>query len=123
MEKSLDFYVGALGFTKAFELPNPKTGEPWIVYLHACGGQFVELFYNGEIENPWNGRQIGFSHLCFAVDDIRAMAERIKGAGQALDSEPTQGSDSNWQCWVTDPNGIRIELMQISPESPQAKFS
>jgi hypothetical protein len=28
----------------------------------------------------------------------------------------------NWQAWVTDPNGIRIELMKIDPQSPQATY-
>ena len=28
----------------------------------------------------------------------------------------------NWQCWTHDPDGIKIELMQISDDSPQMKF-
>ena len=43
-------------------------------------------------------------------------------AGYPVDVEPRQGADMNWQAWVTDPNGIRIELMKIEPESPQAQF-
>ena len=27
--------------------------------------------------------------------------------------KPNQGVDLNWQAWITDPNGIRIELMKI----------
>jgi catechol 2,3-dioxygenase-like lactoylglutathione lyase family enzyme len=122
MEKSLYFYVGVLGFEKAFELQNPSTGKPWIIYLSMGGGQFIELFYGGEEKNPWDTKNIGFDHLCFSVDDIHAIAKQIADAGQRLDAEPRKGSDANWQCWVTDPNGIRIELMQISPDSPQSKF-
>ena len=122
MEKSVKFYTEALGFRKAFELPHYETGEPWIVYLNICPGQFLELFYGGAVENPWNDRLIGFNHFCFEVDDIFASAQQVKDAGYALTSEPRRGSDGNWQAWVTDPNGIRIELMKIEPESPQAKF-
>jgi len=122
MPESVRFYTRALGMKKAFEISHPVTGAPWIVYLNAAPGQFIELFYGGSEEKTWNDRQIGFHHLCLHVDDIRAAAEAVKEAGYALDKEPKQGNDHNWQAWVTDPNGIRIELMQIVPESPQSRF-
>ncbi len=122
MPESIRFYTQALGMKKAFEISHPETGAPWIVYLNAAPGQFVELFYGGSEETAWNDRQIGFNHLCLHVDDIHTAAEAVKEAGYRLDKEPKQGSDHNWQAWVTDPNGIRIELMQIMPESPQSRF-
>ena len=122
MEASLKFYTEALGFKKVFEIPEPKTGAPWIVYLNVSKGQFVELFYNGTVENPWRSELIGFNHLCFQVDDIHAAAQQVKDAGYRLDTEPKEGVDYNWQAWVTDPNGVRIELMQIDPRSPHAKY-
>jgi len=56
------------------------------------------------------------------VDDIFASVEQVRSAGYPIDIEPNQGADTNWQAWVTDPNGIRIELMKIMPESPQARY-
>ena len=122
MEKSVAFYTQALGFTKAFEIPNPENGNPWIVYLNICRGQFIELFYDGSEENPWKPELIGFNHLCFEVDDIHAAAQQVKDAGFAMDVEPLQGCDCNWQAWTTDPNGIRVELMQMDPRSPHSKY-
>ena len=122
MEASLKFYTEALGFKKVFEIPEPNTGAPWIVYLNVSKGQFVELFYNGTVDNPWRSELIGFNHLCFQVDDIHASAQRVKDAGYTLDVEPKEGVDFNWQAWVTDPNGVRIELMQIDPRSPHAQY-
>jgi len=43
MKKSLDFYTRVLGFKKAFEIPEPETGKPWIEYLYVGNKQFVEL--------------------------------------------------------------------------------
>ena len=123
MEESVRFYTEALGFRKAFEIARPETGEPWIVYMNICPGQFLELFYGGTEENPWRGEQIGFNHLCLEVDDIEEAVERVRKAGYPIDAEPNQGSDHNFQAWIRDPNGIRIELMEIMPDSPQAKFS
>ena len=33
--------------------------------------------------------------------------------------EPKLGLDHNLQAWIKDPDGNAIELMQITPESPQ----
>ncbi|GHU69491.1 lactoylglutathione lyase [Spirochaetia bacterium] len=121
MEKSLDFYTRILGFKKVFEIPNPKDGSPWINYLHIDGNQFIELFYNGTKDNPWEGTLRGFNHICLEVDDIFKVCEDIKKAGYTLDVEPNQGCDFNYQAWLKDPDGIRVELMQIDPKSPQYK--
>jgi len=120
MEKSLDFYCNVLGLKKQFELNRPG-GEPWIIYLKIKDGQFIELFYGGSVKNSWKSENIGYSHLCLEVEDIHEIAERIKSKGISLDTEPKQGSDLNWQCWVRDPDGNRIEFMQMNPESPQLK--
>ena len=120
MEKSLDFYTRVLGFTKAFQLTEPGTGKPWIEYLKA-GNQFVELFYNGTEDNPWKHTHRGFNHLCLQVDDIYITVKKIEEAGYPMDRPVTTGCDKNQQAWLTDPDGVRIELMQISPDSPQGK--
>lgn len=119
MEKSLWFYCDVLGLKKIFEI-NDNEGKPWIVYLKVCTGQFVELFYaSGEL-NLDNSR-ISYSHLCLEVDDIHEIADRIKKNGIKLDVEPVQGKDHDFQCWSKDPDGNRIEFMQMSPDSPQMK--
>ena len=115
MQASLKFYSEALGINKAFSID--KDGQPWIEYLKVADGQFIELFYNGTGE-PQTG---AFSHLCLTVDDINEASKRVELAGYKLDSEPKQGKDGNWQSWTKDPDGVRIELMQISKESMQAK--
>ena len=122
MQESLRFYTEALGFRKAFDIDRPENREPWIVYLSIAPGQFLELFYGGSEDNPWRDSLIGFNHFCFEVDDIFQTVEHVRGAGYPIDIEPKQGADMNWQAWVTDPNGIRIELMKIDPRSPQATF-
>ena len=38
------------------------------------------------------------------------------------DDAPKQGADPNRQCRTHDPDGVKIERMQISEESPRMKF-
>jgi len=121
MAASLDFYTRVLGFKKVFEIPHPKTGKPWINYIYIGSGQFIELFYDGKVDAPWREELRGFNHICLCVDDIFAVCERIKKAGWPLDVEPNQGCDFNYQAWLKDPDGIRVELMQIDPASPHYK--
>jgi lactoylglutathione lyase len=47
---------------------------------------------------------------------------KIRNAGYPIDIDPKQGLDLNWQAWTKDPNGVRIELMQIMPGSPHSNF-
>ena len=116
MQKSLYFYCDVLGFSKAFELAD-DAGNPWIVYVKIGNGQFIELFYGNVSSNI----EQSYSHLCLEVDDIYDIAATIKSKGITLDVEPTQGKDLNWQCWVKDPDGNRIEFMKMNVESPQNK--
>ncbi len=122
MKKSIDFYCNVLRFKKAFEMNRPETGEPWIVYLYAGGTQYIELFYGGENFTEYNEKNIGFSHLCFEVSDIHAIAKQVEDAGCTLDRPVKFGIDNNWQCWVRDPDRNRVELMQLGEDSPQVKF-
>ncbi len=123
MDKALDFYTRVLGLKKAFEFNNPETGKPWIVYLYLGEGEFIELFYDGAIDTPWKPELRGFNHLCILVDDCVKKAAEIKAAGYPLDKEPKQAIDKNWQCWITDPDGVRIEIMTLDPDCPQVKFA
>lgn len=122
MEKTIAFYEKSLGFQKAFEIPRPETGEPWIVYMYAGGDQFVELFYGATKDVPYKDENAGFFHLCIAVDDIQEIWKRIVETGAPQDDAPKQGGDGNWQCWTHDPDGVKLELMQLSENSLQMKF-
>ncbi len=116
MEKSLDFYVGKLGFEKIFSIENEQ-GKPWIEYLKVCSGQFIELFYGGMTDAP----KSNYSHLCLQVDDIYEIERKMKELGVEIDVPAKQGKDTNYQCWVHDPDGNRIEFMQLMTTSQQYK--
>jgi len=118
MEKSLHFYCTVLGFKHAFEL-RKDTGEAWIEYIKVCDGQFIELFHGGKNKPERVKNSIGYNHICLEVTDIREIASHLKANGIVLDVEPKMGKDGNYQCWAKDPDGNRIEFMQLEPGSPQ----
>jgi lactoylglutathione lyase len=121
MEKSLDFYTRVLGFKKAFTITNSKTGEPWIEYLYIGNSQFAELFYGGEKDAPLNEELRGCNRISLQVDDIYSVIEHITKEGVEITEELKQGMDKNWQVCIEDPDGVRIEFIQIDEQSPHYK--
>lgn len=127
MKRSTEFYSGVLGFEKVFEIPDDKC-DPWICYLRvgrgggsSAGAQFIELFYPQKEAAPDAIARIGFSHMCLLVDDMKRTEAEILKRGGTLDRPIKLGKDGNYQCWLKDPDGNRIELMQIMPDSPHAR--
>jgi catechol 2,3-dioxygenase-like lactoylglutathione lyase family enzyme len=121
MDKSLHFYCDVLGFKFLFQLKDDN-GKPWINYLKVTDHQFVELFFNGtKAQSRDTSSEVGYNHLCLEVDDINQIADDLKGKGIVLDEEIKQGIDLNYQCWISDPDGNRVELMQFHPNAPQLK--
>jgi catechol 2,3-dioxygenase-like lactoylglutathione lyase family enzyme len=61
----------------------------------------------------------GNGHLCLVVDDLAAEFERLKGRAEFRNPEPV---DIPWghfaggrSCYLRDPDGISIELVQYPP--------
>lgn len=81
------------------------------------------MFPGAEQAGSRPGRDAGYYHCCLLVDDLPATVRHLGERGLPITGEPTRGLDHNVQYWITDPDGNRIELMQIMPDSPQATAS
>jgi lactoylglutathione lyase len=119
MEKILDFYVGAVGFERAFEIPR-EDGSPWIVYLKVGSNGFVELFYGGKKDREINyaADQIGYHHWCINVSNLPALRERILKKGYIkADLQPKATANGGWNLWIDDPEGNALEIVQPGPDA------
>ncbi len=119
MEKSIAFYEKAFGFKKKFVLDDPK-GNPWIVYLQVSETQFIELFYAHE-KLEHHPHQTSYQHLCLEVTNIEKLANSLVEKGIPLLHQVILGLDNNYQCWITDPDGNTIELMEYGIDALQLK--
>jgi catechol 2,3-dioxygenase-like lactoylglutathione lyase family enzyme len=120
LHRALDFYCAKLGLREAFRLEREGEPSPWIVYLQIAPDCFIELFPGASERDSQPNSSAGYNHFCLAVDDMDATLRRLADNGLPIPGEPQLGLDRNWQYWVTDPDGNRIELMQVMPDSPQA---
>ena len=115
----LDFYVGKLGMREMMRLD--RDGRLWLLYLRITDSQFLEVFPEGVGERAAEREAVGFNHLCLEVADLDFALRELETAGVPLTRGKQMGADGNWQAWIEDPEGHRIELMQMMPDSLQAK--
>ncbi|MEZ5668933.1 MAG: VOC family protein [Alphaproteobacteria bacterium] len=119
MDRAIAFYVGRLGLQELMRLTRDD-GSLWLVYLRVTDTQFLELFPEGEGERAPERVAVGYNHMCLAVPDIEQAVRELDAAGVALLQPHKLGADGNWQAWIQDPDGHRIELMQMAADSMQA---
>jgi lactoylglutathione lyase len=118
IDASLDFYVNRLGFEELMRLD--KDGRLWLVYLRITDEQFLEIFPDGTGAYAIP-ESVGYNHMCLSVPDIEKAVDELTAAGIAFLRQKKLGVDGNWQCWIEDPDGHPIEVMQMMPESMQLR--
>ena len=119
IDRSLDFYVRKLGFPEMFRLYRDDNAL-WIVYLRVTDEQFIELFPDAVGDRAPAAEMIGLNHLCLEVGDIDAALADLAEANVPLFRPKKVGADHNYQAWIEDPDGNRIELMQLGKDAMQA---
>lgn len=118
LEASLAFYRDKLGLKEMTRLLNDR-GEAWIVYVRITDTSFLELFPSDHPGRAADAAAVGVNHICFSVEDIEATAARFAAAGVSLTSPIQTGLDGNRGAWIEDPDGNRIELMEMAPNCLQ----
>jgi catechol 2,3-dioxygenase-like lactoylglutathione lyase family enzyme len=119
LQASIDFYT-AIGFPEFLRLTE-EDGSPWIVYMRITDELYVELLPGGK---GMAGDQVatGLNHLCLTTDDIEATVALLNKSGIPLTTtfEPNhRGVDGNRGVWIADPDGNRIEIMEMAPNCAQ----
>jgi catechol 2,3-dioxygenase-like lactoylglutathione lyase family enzyme len=135
LERSVVFYRDVLGFEEMsrLEMQGPITerlldiagGELQAVYLK-LGGTVIELLYYPsaghiaeDVPRPMN--RLGLSHISLTVADPDAVAQAIAHSGGAILEQTRFAHEGVTRAlFVTDPDGMRIELVRGRSESSAA---
>ena len=120
IDASAKFYTQTIGFREAFRMNNQETGKPNMIYIYIAPSQFIELFPNGGGELTDNNA-IGVKHICVEVDNAAKSLEELRARGAPIDTELKTGLSKCIQFWTHDPDGNKIEFMELPPESLQAQ--
>lgn len=109
----MQFYTQTLGFAEAFSNTN-ASGQPTLTYLQASRNTFIELMPAGA------NRPAGFTHFGIHVDDVQAVAARLRERGLDVGAPRIIGSGS-LTVNITDPDGNRLEISELPRDAPARK--
>ena len=117
LERSIAWYAAAFGAREIFRASRDD-GSVQLVYVELARGQCIEFFPNGKQPIVEPEEPIGYAHTCLVVDDLAATLAHLATLGVAPAAPPRMGRAGQHLAFVADPDGNRIELMEIPPDSP-----
>ena len=108
-DESMRFYTKTMGLREAFSIKD-KDGKPTLTYLQINRDTFLELA-PATAERP-----AGLSHVGIWPDDLNATVAALRQRGVTV-ADPRTGATKTSITNVTDPNGVRLELLDFLPDS------
>ena len=111
--ETLNFYINTLGFKEAFTFKD-KDGNVTTSYIQTNKENFLEVSHAAA------GAPGGLNHVGIWVDDLNATVARLRRRGVKV-PDPRTGNSKAPLTSITDPNGIRLELLEYPPDSMQKK--
>jgi lactoylglutathione lyase len=120
VDRTLAFYTGKLGFQEMLRL-HRDDGRLWLLYLRITDDQYLEIFPEAVGARAPGQESNGLNHICLTVADLDDVVRQLDERGVALSRPLKLGADGNRQAWIEDPDGNRIELMEMAADGLQAK--
>jgi lactoylglutathione lyase len=128
LDRMILFYRDTLGLQIKFTLKD-RDGFAFGYYFECGGRTFLELFDQKGAVQQWGGDLVKlqlpaagacYQHFCLEVEDIETFRDDLVAKGVAT-TEIAVGMDGSRQCWIKDPDGNSIELMEYTRDSLQTK--
>jgi len=114
LQESLQFYCDVLGMKllRQKDYPNGQFTLAFVGYGDEANHAVIELTYNWGVDRYEVGNAYG--HIALGVDDIYSTCEKIQSLGGNVTREPgPMKHGSTVIAFVEDPNGYKIELIQL----------
>lgn len=122
LEESIKFYCDVLGMKllRQKDYPGGKFTLAFVGYGDESEHTVIELTYNWGVEEYDLGNAYG--HIALGVDDIYGTCDKIKSLGGKVSREPgPMKHGSTVIAFVEDPNGYKIELIQLGTQGSAKK--
>lgn len=109
IDKSVEFY-GKLGFEELRRMPIRDEAINVFMGLPNDGAR-LELTYNFGVDSYDIGT--GYGHIAITVEDLDATLEQLASVGIQPEKPPyTVREGGSRLCFVRDPDGYRIEIIE-----------
>ena len=109
LSAAVEFYTKTMGFREVFRLPEVDD-RPLTVYLQISRETFLELGQSTGSRPP------GLSHIGLEVEGIDSEIAGLKQLNVNV-GEPRVGRAQDRNTNVVAPEGVRLELLELGPES------
>lgn len=122
LEESLKFYCDVLGMKllRQKDYPDGKFTLAFVGYGDESDHAVIELTYNWGVEQYDLGNAYG--HIALGVDNIYEACAQIRLKGGKVIREPgPMKHGSTVIAFVEDPNGYKIELIQLGTQGSAKK--
>ncbi len=112
---ALAYYTQKMGFREAFRQNSPD-GKLVSAYVQVSKNTFIEL------QEANAQRPAGVSHFGLAVDSIEDAVKMFRASGVTSSDAGAPSAFSHARLAnLTDLNGVRIEMAELTPDSLQKK--
>jgi len=112
IDRSVAFYK-ALGFDEISRMPIRDEAINVFMGLPNDGAR-LELTYNFGVDSYELGT--GYNHIAVTAEDLDTTLERLAGEGIEPEKPPYTVRDGGPRlCFVRDPDGYRVELIESNP--------
>jgi catechol 2,3-dioxygenase-like lactoylglutathione lyase family enzyme len=108
-DESMRFYTQTVGLREAFTIRD-ASGKPTLTYLQISKDTFLELA-PATAERP-----AGLSHVGIWPEDLNKTVASLREHGVKVD-DPRTGATKTTITNATNPNGVRLELLDFLPDS------
>ena len=109
-DEAFAFYTKTFGFPEAFTLRDAN-GRPTMTFLQISKDTFLQLV-------PANAnRPPGLSSILLEVADVQDAVRKLRGNGAELQDPRVSPNTKSTLTSVRDPEGNRVELLQMTPGS------
>ena len=122
LDKSIAFYCDILGMEllRRKDYPGGEFTLAFVGYGEEKDNTVIELTYNWGVAEYDLGK--GYGHIALGVDDIYGTCDRIKQQGGKVSREPgPMKHGSTVIAFVEDPDGYKIELIQLGTQGSAKK--
>ena len=111
LDKAVEYYTKTLGFPEAYRQLT-AAGDVQFVIVQVSKDTFIQLWPATAQRPP------GIEHFALQVENLPAVAAMLKQRGAAVGDVTFNQKTKMDHANLTDPNGVRMELIELPPESP-----
>jgi len=111
LDKAVEYYTKTLGFPEAYR-QFTAAGAVQFVIVQVSKDTFIQLWPAGAHGPP------GIEHIALQVENLPAVAAMFKQRGATVGDVTFNKTTKMDHANLTDPNGVRMELIELPPESP-----